>query len=62
MKKHNEYTEMGFRALKRAAKKVYEDARTNNIKIPIWKNGKVEYITPDPDYDPDGGTTENPVN
>ena len=52
MKKHNEYTEMGFRALKRAAKKVYEDARKNNIKIPIWKNGKVEYITPDPNYDP----------
>ena len=46
MKKHNEYTEMGLRAIKRAAKKVYEDARKNNIKIPIWKNGKVEYIEP----------------
>lgn len=46
MKKHNEYTEMGLRAIKRAAKKVYEDARKNNIKIPVWKNGKVEYIEP----------------
>jgi len=46
MGKHNEYTEMGLRALKRAAKKVYEDARKDNIQIPIWKNGKVEYIDP----------------
>lgn len=42
----NKYTEMGLCAMKRAAKKVYEDARKNNIKIPIWKNGKVEYIDP----------------
>ena len=46
MKKYNEYTEMGLRAMKRAAKKVNEDARKNNYKIPIWKNGKVEYIDP----------------
>lgn len=46
MEKNNEYTEMGLRAMKRAAKKVYEDARKNNYKIPIWKNGKVEYIDP----------------
>lgn len=46
MNKYNEYTEMGLRAMKRAAKKVYEDARINNYKIPIWKNGKVEYIDP----------------
>ena len=46
MKDKNDYTEMGLRALRRAAKKVYEDARKNNIKIPIWKNGKVEYIDP----------------
>ena len=46
MEKHNEYTKMGFRALKRAAKKVYEEARKNNMKIPIWENGKVVYIEP----------------
>ena len=33
MEKYDEYTEMGLRAMKRAAKKVYEDARKNNIKI-----------------------------
>ena len=46
MKKYNKYTEMGLRAIRRAAKKVYEDARINNLKVPIWKNGKVEYIEP----------------
>lgn len=46
MEKNNEYTEMGLRAMKRAAKKVYDDARKNNEKIPIWKNGKVQYINP----------------
>ena len=46
MEKNNEYTEMGLRAMRRAAKKVYDDAKKNNYKIPIWKNGKVEYIDP----------------
>jgi hypothetical protein len=46
MGKYNEYTEMGLRAIKRAARKAYEDARKNNLKIPIWKNGKVVYIEP----------------
>jgi hypothetical protein len=46
MEKYSEYTEMGLRAMRRAAKKVYEDARKNNEKIPIWKNGKVQYIVP----------------
>ena len=46
MGKHSAYTEMGLRALKRAAKKVYEDARKNNFKIPIWRNDRVEYIDP----------------
>lgn len=51
MEKHNEYTEMGYRALKRAAKKVYEDARKNNYKIPVWRNNRVEYINPSKDFD-----------
>ena len=46
MKNKNDYAEMGLRALRRAAKKVYEDALKNNIKIPIWENGRVEYIEP----------------
>jgi len=44
--RHN-IPEMGLKALRRAAKKVYEDARKNNIKIPIWNNGRVEYIDPE---------------
>jgi hypothetical protein len=46
MKKYNEYTVMGLRAIKRAAINAYEDARKNNLKIPIWENGKVVYIEP----------------
>jgi hypothetical protein len=46
MENKNDYAEMGLRSLKRAAKKVYEDARKNNIKIPVWENGRVEYIEP----------------
>ncbi len=53
MKKDNHYTEMGLRALKRAAGKVHEDARKNNYKIPVWKNGRIEYVIPgvNPDSD-----------
>ena len=44
MKGHNIYTILGFKALQRAAIKVAENARKNNLKIPIWKDGKVEYL------------------
>ncbi len=46
MKKHNEYTILGFKALKRAAAKVADNARKNNYKIPIWRNGRIEYEIP----------------
>lgn len=46
MKKHNKYTIIGFRALQRAAAKVTEDARKNNYKIPVWRNGRIEYKIP----------------
>jgi len=46
MKKHNKYAVIGLKALRRAAKKVAEDARKNKYKIPIWKNGKIEYEIP----------------
>ena len=46
MKKHNKYTELGFKALQRAAAKVAEDARKNNYKIPVWRNGRIEYKIP----------------
>ena|GEM_PF-618312 len=47
MKKHNRYTILGLKALQRAARKVAENARKNNLKIPIWKNGRIEYIVPE---------------
>ena len=47
MKKHNRYTILGLKALQRAAKKVAENAGKNNLKIPIWKNGRIEYIVPE---------------
>jgi hypothetical protein len=46
MKKHNKYTEIGLKALKRAALKVAEDARKNKYKIPVWKNGHIEFEIP----------------
>lgn len=46
MKKHNKYTVIGLRALRRAAEKVAEDARKNNYKIPVWVNGRIEYEIP----------------
>ena len=47
MKKHNKYTLLGFKALQRAAVKVYENARKNNLKIPIWKNGRIVHEIPE---------------
>lgn len=47
MKKHNKHAIIGLKALKRAAAKVAEDARKNNYKIPIWRNGKIEYEIPE---------------
>lgn len=45
MKDKNDYAEMGLRALRRAAKKVYEEACKKNIKTLTWKNWQ-EYIDP----------------
>lgn len=61
MKQNEDYAEMGLRALKRAVKKVYEDARKNNIKIPIWRNNRVEYIDPALDFERDDRTNEKPM-
>jgi len=38
---------MGLKALRRAALKVAEDARKNNYKIPVWKNGRIVYKVPE---------------
>ncbi len=44
-KQHNKYAIIGLKALQRAATKVADDAKRNNYKIPIWKNGRIEYET-----------------
>jgi hypothetical protein len=46
MKKHNKYELLALKAMERAATKVAEDARRNRYKIPIWKNGRIEYEIP----------------
>jgi len=46
MTQKNKYTVIGFKALQRAAEKVAEDARKNNYKIPVWKNGRIVYKVP----------------
>ena len=46
MKEHSEYALLGLKALERAAAKVAENARKNQYKIPVWKNGHIEYEIP----------------
>ncbi len=47
MKKQYEedYANMGLIALKRASRKVLEKAYYDNLRVPIWRNGKIEYIS-----------------
>ena len=46
MKKHSQYAIIGLQALQRAARKVADDARKNQYKIPVWKNNRIEYEIP----------------
>ena len=46
MKKHHKYALLALKAMERAAAKVAEDARKNKYKIPVWKNGRIEYEIP----------------
>jgi len=56
---HNEYATLGLKALQRAAKKVAEDARKNNYIIPIWENGRIEYVRPEINAEKGDGEAEN---
>ena len=47
MKKHNKYALLGLKALQRAVQNVAEEAIKNNLKIPVWRNGHIEYIFPE---------------
>jgi len=52
MQGKNKYAVMGLKALQRVAKKIAEDARRNNYKIPVWNHGRIEYKIPDGGTDP----------
>lgn len=60
MKEHNIYAAIGLKALKRAADKVVENARKNNLKIPIWENGRIEYLMPKISTEQRDGEDEKP--
>ena len=61
MKGHHFYTTIGLKALKRAAEKVAENARKNNLKIPIWENGRIEYLIPQISTEQKDGEGEKPI-
>jgi hypothetical protein len=46
MSKSEHYAKLGYAALCRAAFEVAEKARKDNVKIPIWKDGKIIYGIP----------------
>ncbi len=45
--RNQDYATMGLKALSRAAHKAIAEAKRKNLKIPVWKDGKIEYINPD---------------
>ena len=58
MKKHNMYAVIGLRALRRAAAKVAEDARKNNYKIPVWREGAIKFEIPGVITEQDGAVDQ----
>ena len=46
MVKYSENTMLGLKALQRAADKVFEIARKNNTKIPVWIDGSIQFKIP----------------
>jgi hypothetical protein len=47
MKKHHEYSILGFQALKRATVQAAMEAQMNNYKVPYWVNGKISIEIPE---------------
>jgi hypothetical protein len=56
-----DYATMGLNALKRAARKAFERARQNNLAVPIWRDGKVEYINSEAATEQAGEVAANPL-
>ena len=46
MENQNKYAAIALKALHRATARIAEDARKNNYKIPVWRNGHIEYKVP----------------
>ena len=49
MDQHKDYATIGLKALRRAAYKAIVEAKKRGLKIPVWKDGKIEYINPEID-------------
>ncbi len=47
MQPKNQIAEKGMKSLNRATAKVFEEARRKNEPLPVWINGKVEYLVPE---------------
>ena len=51
MDQPKDYATIGLKALQlhRAAYKAKVEAKKRGLKIPVWKDGKIEYINPEID-------------
>ena len=49
MEQEKDYATIALKALSRAAHKAIVEAKKRGLKIPVWKNGKIEYINPEID-------------
>jgi len=58
METHNPQTLLALRALKRAARKARERARRNNLKIPVWIDGEIHFMVPEPEEDCEEPSTD----
>lgn len=58
VKKEQDHAAMALRALIRAAQKAMAEAKRKNLKVPIWIDGKIEYI--DPEIDPEQFDSADP--
>lgn len=58
VKKEQDHAAMALRALIRAPQKAMAEAKRKNLKVPIWIDGKIEYI--DSEIDPEQFDSADP--
>ncbi len=46
MEKQISYSKLALNAMCRASKEAQKKAADNNLKMPIWKNGRIVYVEP----------------